>query len=182
MKYLLFLIIIFSISFSCGNSQENSKEWGVVEYNFKKGSVPPVFQYKYSVIINRDKSVVLRYSFNISSPENLEYTFSISDEQIDSLNVMLTDSRIFDGEIPELPNEKQPDGGPMRTVRVVVPNTDPNLDQPPRTYSSPYFPEESYEENLNKLYIFIHKLVPEQHWSDAEVKRNKYIDENRYQN
>jgi hypothetical protein len=179
MKYLLFLVVILSISFSCGNTQDNMREWGVVEYNFKKGSVPPVYQYNYKVIINRDKSGVFRYSFNTGSPENLEYTFTISEEQIDSLNVMLTKSRIFDEEIPELPNEKQPDGGPMRTVRVVVPNPDPNLDQPPKTYSSPYFPDEPYEENLNKLYIYIHKLIPEQYWSDAESKRNNYINENR---
>ncbi|MBN1633673.1 MAG: hypothetical protein JW917_05870 [Ignavibacteria bacterium] len=174
MKYLLFLFVILTISFSCGNTQENTKEWGILEYSFWNGPVSPEYQYSYQIIINKDKSGVLQYSFPTS--KDLEYRFIISDEQLETLTGKLNESGIFKGEIPALPNEEIPDGGINESVKIIFPNPDPNLDQPPKVISSPVYPQTSYKINLDRLYSCINELVPKDLKADAESKRLNYIE------
>lgn len=174
MRFLILLLGILTISFSCGNSQENNPEWGILEYSYRSGPVSPEYQYSYQIIINKDKSGILQYTFPTS--ENLEYEFNISDEQLETLTCKLTESKIFDGEIPSLSGEEIPDGGSNESVRIVIPNPDPNLDQPPKVISSPVYPQMSYKINLDKLYTCINELVPKDLKADAESKRLNYIE------
>lgn len=174
MKYLLFLFVIFTISFSCGNSQESKPEWGILEYSFWNGPVSPEYQYSYKIIINKDKEGILQYSFPTS--ENLEYKFNITDEQLETLNGKLKESGIFDGDIPSLPDEEIPDGGSNESVKIIIPNPDPDLDQPPKVINTPVHPLTSHKINLDKLYSCINELVQKDLRTDAESKRLNYIE------
>jgi len=174
MKYLLFLIMVFMVGFSCGNAQEINRNWEILDYSFRSGPVSPEYQYGYRIIINYDRSCFMQYSIRGSG--NLEYTFSITEEQMEMLNGKLNGSRIFDDDIPSLTMEEIPDGGSTETVSITVPNPDPDLDQPPRVYSSPVYPKEPYKTNLDKLYSYINELVPENIKAEAESKRLNYIE------
>lgn len=174
MKYLLFLIMIFTVSFSCGNTQESNWNWEILEYSFWSGPVSPKYQYSYKILINYDKSAFLQYS--VQGTENSEYTFSISEEQMEMLQRKLKESRIFDDDIPSLPIEEIPDGGSNESVKIIIPNSDPDLDQPPRVISSPVYPQEPYKTNLDKLYSFINELVPKYIKAEAESKRLNNIE------
>lgn len=174
MKYLLFLIMIFTVSFSCGNTQENNRNWEILEYSFSSGPVSPKYQYSYRIIINYDRSCFMQYVFPGS--DNPEYTFSITNEQMEMLNKKLRESEIFDADIPSLSAEEIPDGGSSESVSVTVPNPDPDLDQPPRVYSSPVYPQEPYKTKLENLYSYINESVPDNLRKEAESKRINNIE------
>jgi hypothetical protein len=169
MKNFIFLIMIFAVGFSCGNTQEINRNWEILDYSFSSGPVSPEYQYGYRIIINYDRSCFIQYF--IPGSDNFEYTFSIINEQMEMLNIKLNECRIFDDDIPSLALEEIPDGGSNETVSITVPNPDPNLDQPPRVFSSPVYPQEPYKTNLDKLYSYINELVPENIKAEAESKR-----------
>jgi hypothetical protein len=166
------LILIFFLSVSCSKSQDNqTKIWSTITYNFFSGPLPPQYQNKYSVVINEDKNGYFSYSIGIDSNENsTSKIFTVTDDNIAMITQLVNESGLLEGKIISLPEHKHPIGGSLRSISVVLKQTDPNLDQPPPVYIAPYFPVEEYKEKLEKLYDYIYMLVP-QEFRDEYIKK-----------
>ena len=170
----IILILIFFISVSCSKSQDNqAKIWSAITYNFFSGPLPPQYQNKYSVVINEDNYCYFSYSIGFDSDANsTSKIFTVSDDNIAMLTQLVNESGLLEGKIISLPEHKHPIGGSLRSVSVVLKQTDPNLDQPPPVYVAPYFPVEEYKEKLEKLYEYIYMLVPQDYRDEFIKKRD----------
>ena len=159
---------------SCSVSQDEVK-WSSVNYMFESGPLPPIYQYSYSVTINRncDGGMV---GFIGSDPSNpsLTYEFKVSKDSLKFLNDAIKNSKILIEDIAELPEGKRPVGGHLEKVRIIIENDNPNLDQPPRVKESPFFPVEKYQKGLNNLYETILSFVPKNVWDDFNAKKEEY--------
>lgn len=174
MKYLLFFLLIIIAGFNCSSSKQSS-DWSVVNLIYESGPIAPQYQYSYSVIINSDKTGEYLYAFPMGDEKKFRYNFSISNEQMKGLNSAIEKSKVMGVDIPKLPDEKVPIGGSLTRVLITVVNPDPNLDQPPKVYESPYFPAEGYKENLESLYNFIENLVPKEIVKKASDERENFL-------
>lgn len=174
MKNIILILIAGFLIVSCSHSQDNKHEWTTAEYFYRTGSVPPPYHYEYDVIINSngESSVVLRLGY--SNEPSGTYSFQLSEEDITALTKCMGKSGLFDNTINSLPENEIPIGGSTNKIRVTYVNPDPNLDQPPRVYDVPYFPEEQYQAGLNKLYEKIRSLVPQSIWSDINNKTREH--------
>ena len=179
MKNLILIFLFVLLGVTCSKSQVDSGKWVSVSLMFESGPVSPIWQYNYTVIITNDGVGQLNYTFDARRDNNLVYKFDVTKEQISSLNEKLTKSKVLESKIPEVSENKQPIGGSLRKVRIVFETTDPNADRPPKMIESPYFPEQDYLKDLNELYDFMQKLVPENDWKDAESKRTDNINKSK---
>ncbi|HEY5534487.1 MAG TPA: hypothetical protein VIL99_06090 [Ignavibacteria bacterium] len=174
----LFLIVFLLLAFSCSKSQikipadnQDSETWATISYNFSSGPVSPQYQYSYSVVITTDKNCSFLYVY--SGEFNYTKEFLIEEESFNELKNLLKESRILDIEMTSDPTH--PLGGTMRFVSIVFKQSDPNIDQPPRVITAPYYPAEEYKTGLDKLYDFIESLIPEGAKKEAEAKRDEYL-------
>jgi len=174
MKYLFILFLVVFAGFNCSSSKQYS-EWSVVQLNYESGPISPEYQYSYSVIINNNKTCEYIYIFPMSNEKKLQYSFSISKEQYTGLQEAIEKSLLIGKEIPKLPDEQVPIGGSLTTVKITVVDPDPNSDKPPKVYQSPYFPEKAYEKNLDELYKYINRLVPEEILKKSSGERDAYL-------
>ncbi len=173
MKYIIILLIAF-FNFNC-SSVKITENWEVLTYEYESGPITPKYQYSYKIIVNSNRNCEYIYTFPMERSKTLEYKFQITKEQMTGLNDAIKKSKILEIQIPKLPEGKTPIGGDLEQVKIVVPNPDPYLDQPPKVYESPYFPEEKYKEDLENLYNVIKKLVPENFRKEAEEKRQEFL-------
>lgn len=175
MKYLAFFMLIV-LNFNC-SSVKTTNNWDVLTYEYESGPLPPKYQYSYKIIINSNGSGEYIFTFPMEGTKTLEYKFNITKEQMKGLNEAIAKSKILEIQIPKLPEDKTPIGGDLEKVKIIVPNPNPNLDQPPKVYESPYFPEEKYKSDLDNLYTFIKSLVPENFKKEAQQKHEEFIKE-----
>ncbi|MCX7832661.1 MAG: hypothetical protein N2490_00405 [Ignavibacteria bacterium] len=175
MKYLI-LIPLFLMNFNC-SSVKTTNNWDVLTYEYESGPLPPKYQYSYKIIINSNGNCEYIYTFPMEGTKTFEYKFSITSEQMKKLNESIAKSKILEINIPTLPEGKRPIGGDLEKVKIIVPNPNPNLDQPPKVYESPYFPEEKYKKDLEELYSYIKSLVPETYKKETKQKHEEFIKE-----
>ncbi|TRZ50978.1 hypothetical protein D4R99_05050 [bacterium] len=174
MKTLTLAILMSLALVSCSRSQIEGNTWSSLVYSHDSGPLPPQYHFDYNISINADGSAILDYRFGYEKGgKTLKYAFKLSEEDIQKLNGLLKESKIFDGTIKSLPENRHPIGGPLSKVQVIYVNPDPNLDQPPKLYESPYFPEKEYAEGLENLYTYIEKLIPPAALDEIKAKKEE---------
>lgn len=181
MKNLLFGLLLFTILGSCTNSQDvTSNEWTSIQYYYSSGPLPPPYHYNYEFTINNNCTSSLNYrlGYNEQDPP-FNYSFNVSKENLKVLSEKITLSQLSTGKIESEPENRHPVGGSLERVRLVITKDDPDLDQPPKAYESPYFPTEKYKKNLEELYSFMKKLVPDSIWSDINARKSEYESKNK---
>jgi hypothetical protein len=170
----IILCCLLLVLVSCSTSQVEDK-WSSVNYEFESGPLPPKYQYSYTVTINSNcDGVVIGFIGADASNSSLSYEFKISKDSLKYLTEAIKKSKILTEDIGEIPEGKRPVGGHLEKVRIIIPNDNPNLDQPPRVKESPYFPVEKYRQGLQNLYELITGFVPSKIWDDFEAKKQDY--------
>jgi hypothetical protein len=170
----IILCCLLLVLASCSSSQVEEK-WSSVNYMFESGPLPPKYQYSYTITINRNcDGMVVAFIGADASNSSLTYEFKFSKDSLKYLNDAIKESKILTESIEEEPEGKRPVGGHLEKVRVIIENTNPNLDQPPRVKESPYFPIKKYRLGLYSLYETIQSYVPENIWDDFNAKKEEY--------
>ncbi len=175
MKTLVIAVLMSLALVSCSRSQDAGNEWSSLIYSHNSGPLPPKYHFNYNISINADGSAISDYQFGYDkSVKTLNHSFKLSEDDILKLNVLLKESKIFDGTIKSLPENMHPIGGSISNIKVMYVNPDPNLDQPPKMYESPSFPEQEFKEGLENLYSFIEKLMPQSALDEIKEKKEEY--------
>ena len=173
MKNIL-LSCLLLVMVSCSNSQVENN-WSSVSYMFESGPLPPVYQYSFTVTINKDgDGVVVGFIGSDLSNPSLTYEFKISKDSLIYLTDAINNSKILTEDIDELPDGVRPVGGHLQKVRVIIADDNPNFDRPPRVKESPYFPSDKYAGDLISLYKVIVSFVPQNIWDDFNSKKEEY--------
>jgi hypothetical protein len=161
---------------SCSKSQDAvDSKWSSVQYYYSCGPLPPPYQYSFDLSVNGDGTGVLIYRLgNDVNKEPLVYNFTVCPCDLKTLNGKVENSDLLSGKVEAVPENKHPIGGSLERARIIIPNPNPDLDQPPRVIESPYFPTDEYKQNLKELYDFIKTLVPKETWSDVSAKQTEY--------
>jgi hypothetical protein len=161
MKNIIFAIISLLVFTSCTKSQDDPGAiWTSLIYSYDCGPLPPPHHYEYTLSINADGSAIYTYQSDYEGKKVTTRNFKITDEQMAGLKVRLVASLIFTNKIEKLDEGKHPIGGSTENVKVFVVNPDPNLDQPPQVFESPYFPKDEFKPMLELLYAYIQGLIP----------------------
>ncbi len=174
MRKIIYLSFILIASFSSACAQT---DWDEIVYHYQEGSVPPPYFYSYDITISAGGTGTLVYSPNYGNDTTWVYNLTITESDMSKLNEAITRSNVLNEKIPELPNEKIPDGGPAQNITVTL-SQDPNLDRTPPKIVTPYYPEESYLETLTGIYSVIQKTVPENVWNEINSRKAEYIKNN----
>jgi hypothetical protein len=159
---------------SCSKSQDDSHtDWSSCQYFYSRGPLPPPYHYSFEITVNKDGNGAINYHLGYGENTPLNYTFTVSAEDLKLLENKVCQSKIATGNIVE--NEgNHPVGGPTEYARIIVPNPNPDLDQPPRVFQSPVFPKDEYAEGLKELYESVQKLVPGEVWLEINGKQTEY--------
>lgn len=167
---------MLTIIASCTNSQDVSiNEWSAIQYFYNSGPLPPPYHYNYEVTINNDGASSLNYRLGYDEQNPyLNYSFILSKENMKVLSDKISLSQLSTGKIESEPENHHPVGGSLEKARLIITKANPDLDQPPKAFESPYFPTEKYKKNLEELYSLINKLVPDSIWSDVKAKKSEY--------
>jgi hypothetical protein len=171
MKHIFLAVIALLMLSSCTKSQVIIPAWSSLIYSYDCGPLPPPHHYEYTLSINADGSAVYTYQADYEGKKVTTQSFKLTDEQLAGLTGKLDASKIFTNTIQKLDEGKHPIGGSLENVKVFVVNPDPNLDQPPQVFESPYFPTEEFKPALEELYSYIKGLVPSQ--IEESTKENK---------
>ncbi|MCX6159293.1 MAG: hypothetical protein WCK13_05145 [Ignavibacteriota bacterium] len=175
MKNLLFTLLMLAVITSCSKSQDNTHtDWSSCQYFYSKGPLPPPYHYSFEVTINNDGAGALNYHLGYGENTPLNYTFKVSPEDLKLLGKKICHSKIASGNVDEVSESNHPVGGPTEYARIIITNSNPDLDQPPRVFQSPVFPKEEFKSDLKELYEFVRSLVPGEVWLDAEGKKTEY--------
>ena len=174
MKNLLFTLLMLTVITSCTKSQDVTPvDWSSCQYFYSRGPLPPPYHYSFEIIINKDGAGALNYHFGYGENTPLNYTFTVSPEDLKLLDMKICNSKIASGTVVE--NEgNHPVGGPTEYARIIITNSNPDLDRPPQVFQSPVFPKEEFAEGLKELYESVRKLVPGDEWFDVEGKKTEY--------
>lgn len=169
MRIVLYLII-FALICGCASSKKEDK-WTYLQYEFTAGPISPEYYYEYSINIETVGKGALTYK---AGTETYNYTFTVTNLQLVKLTEAIEKSKILDEKIKE---GETLIGGPTKKLKIFYVNPDPNFDQPPKVYETPYFIPKEYAENIQKLYELIVSTVPQDLFKDAQKKaedlRNK---------
>ncbi|MFA7359521.1 MAG: hypothetical protein WC139_00645 [Candidatus Kapaibacterium sp.] len=181
MKNLLYGLIMLTVIASCTNSQDvSTNEWSAIQYFYNSGPLPPPYHYSFDININNNGESSLNYRLGYDEQKPpINYTFNITKENLKLLSGKIKASELASGKIEAVPENQHPVGGSLERVRLVITKAEPDLDQPPKAFESPYFPTEKYKKNLEELYSFINKLVPDSVWSDVKAKKSEYESKNK---
>lgn len=173
-KIIKFFLLLSTFLFASCSTSQNDAQWSSLSYIYETGPLPPKYQYTYTITLNTKCEGGIVAYVGLDNSNTFNYEFKFSKDSLAILNNAIKDSKILVEEIEKLPEEKQPIGGHLEKVRVVLVNPNPNLDQPPRVKESPYFPSEKYRAGLQKLYEVIASFVPQKVWEDFEAKKQEY--------
>lgn len=184
MKTLYFLLImLLPVSYSCSSKNVTSDDpkWTIIQYYFQTGTVPPPYYYSYSILINTDKKVILKYiaGYLQDDTNTFNYELTLTNDQLKTLNDEIEKSEVIEGDIKSLPQDRTPVGGSNNSLRITFVNPNPNLDQPPRIKDITPFPEKQWVEKLDNLYKYIKELVPKANWDDAAKRRDEYMEKHK---
>ena len=157
------------------NTAQSPVYWSSVEYIFESGPVSPKYQYSYTVNINKNNEGIFRYTYGT---ETLTYNFKVTKENTSGITKFISDLKLMEEAIPELPERKHPIGGSLRKLKIVEDMQNPDEDRPPKVYETPYFPDEEHLSALSRMYDFIYNLVPQNIRDEASSKRDAYINAN----
>jgi len=176
MKNLIFALLMLAVFTSCAKSQDSLfKDWSDVQYFYTAGPLPPPYHYSYDVAVNRNGVSILTYRLGYETNKDpLTYNFNVCADDLKLLEEKIVSSNLASGKIEAVPEGRHPIGGSLNKVRLICTNPNPDLDQPPKMIESPYFPKDEYKENLQELYDFIKKLVPEDVWTDVKTKKEEF--------
>lgn len=174
MKNILFTLLMLAVITSCSKSQDNSHmDWSSCQYFYSRGPLPPPYHYSYEIIVNKDGNSAINYHLGYGENAPLNYTFTVSSEDLKLLDKKICKSKIASGTIVEIEGN-HPVGGPTEYARIIITNPNPDLDRPPQVFQSPTFPNEEYTEGLKELYEFVQKLVPGDVWLEINGKQTEY--------
>lgn len=148
--------------------------WTGIIYHYQTGSIPPPHYYSYDLTINNDGVGLLVYSPGYGGDTSWNYNMTIDEASINKLNDEIQKSKVLIGSIQSLPKDKQPIGGPILYVTIILNDTNPNADHPPTNIVTPYFPTQEYKEALDSLYNTIIKLVPQSVWDEIDRDKEAY--------
>lgn len=170
MKLFLSLILFASLAFGCASSKKEGR-WTYLFYEFTAGPISPEYYYEYSINIETNGKGVFIYK---AGTETYNYTFTVTTSQLTKLTEAIEKSKILDETIKE---GETLIGGPTKKLKIFYVNPDPNFDQPPKIFETPYFVPKEYADNIQKLYELIVSTVPQDLFKDAQKKaedlRNK---------
>ena len=161
MKILLVISLIFFLNFNCmneiGNLSDSDEKLTLIEYNFSSGAISPEYQYSYKVLINSYGSC---FYLLHKGDDNLTEMFSISNQKFAELSDKIISSGIMNGNVASLPSGEIPDGSASEWIVLLIENTNPDLDQPPKKIEIPPHVEKKFEASLNEIYLTIKNLIP----------------------
>lgn len=170
MKKISLLLAVLSVFSTAANGQYR---WSELSYYFSNGSLPPPYHYSFEITVNTGATGVIVYYPGYAKDSTWVYNFEISESGIKKIDEAIIRSNVLNDKIPELPNEKIPDGGSSQNLTITLPQ-DPNLDQVPTRIITPYYPEESYKEMLEGIYSVIKEAVPKNIWDEINTKKEEY--------
>ncbi len=169
-KTLLIIINIFIIT---GFGLAGPK-WTDIMYHYQTGTIPPPHYYKYDLTINSAGFGTLVYYPDYSEMDSWVFALKFSEDDINKLDNIISESNILNESIPSLPDSLLPVGGPLQNMTVVL-EQDPNLDQIPPRVSTPYFPAAGYKEKVDKIYDEIKNMVPQTTWDEIKTRKDEFI-------
>lgn len=173
MKNLLILLVFVFMTVSCSKSQD--LDWTSLTYDYSAGPLPPPYHHQYTIAINHDGSANMNYKLGYSdSDPSYNYSFKIEPDKMRELDVKIKESQLLDAKIESVPENEHPVGGPLSKVVIYRVNSDPNLDQPPQVFQSPYFPKKGFVAGLIGLYDYIDGLVPDEVNFDINAKKTEF--------
>jgi len=179
MKNIILVLSLMMIFSSCTRAQDGKLEnWSLITYSYSSGPLPPPYHYSYQFNINNDGKSNLNFVLGYDNTTVLDYNFDVSKEDLKKLEEQIIHSQILTG-IKALPENRHPIGGPLSQVRLVIVNPNPDLDQPPKVFETPYFPEKAFESCVNELYEFIDTLIPKSVNDDITAKKKEYEEKNK---
>ncbi len=171
----IIIVLIFTIILFSGNTRAQAQyEWTDAQYHYQTGSIPPPYYYEYDIFINTSGTgtLVFHPSYVTDSSKSYEnYTFTVSESGIKSLNKEIKKSKVLTSTFEEL--EKHPIGGSLQNAIILL-YQDPATDHQPKRVTTPTFPASSKQKiALDKLYAKIKSFVPQKIWDDMESKKSK---------
>ncbi len=146
--------------------------WSEITYYYNIGSLPPPYHYSFEITVNTGIAGVIVYYPGYEKDSTWVYNFEISESRLKKINEAIIRSNVLNDQIPELPNDKIPDGGSSQNLTITLPQ-DPSLDQTPPRIVTPFYPEESYEEKLGGIYSVIKEAVPNYIWDEINTKKEE---------
>lgn len=175
MKNLLFTLLMLTVLTSCTKSQDTTPvDWSSCQYFYSRGPLPPPYHYSLEVIVNNNGTGALNYHLGYGENTPLNYSFTVSTDDLKLLSEKICHSKIASDKVAPVPENEHPIGGPTEYARLIITNSNPDLDQPPRVFQSPVFPKEEYKNDLKELYEFVMSLVPQDVWLDVNGKQTEY--------
>lgn len=172
MKKIIFILLGFFII--TGIVIPNTK-WTDIMYHYQTGTIPPPYYYKYDLTINSAGFGTLVYYPDYSEMTSWVFALKFSEEDINKLDKLISESNLLNETIPSLPDSLHPIGGPLKSLTIVL-EQDPNLDQAPPRIKTPYFPAEEYKEKINSIYEEIRNLVPQSTWDEIKTRKDEFIE------
>ncbi len=175
MKNLIFIFLMLAVLTSCSKSQDVTPvDWASVQYFYSRGPLPPPYHYSFEIVVNKDGNSALNYHLGYGENPPLYYTFMVTPEDLKLLDEKVCQSKLPSGIVEAVPENEHPIGGSTEYARLIITNSNPDLDQPPKVFQSPVFPKAEFKSDLNELYEFIKKLVPGDVLLDVEGKKTEF--------
>jgi hypothetical protein len=168
------LTAVIALFLLCTSLCYSQYAWTGLIFHYQSGTVPPPYHYSYDLSIKNEGVGYLTYSPGYSGDTAWNYNINIDKSSINKLNDEIQTSKVLLGSIQSLPSGKQPIGGSLQNLTIIISDTNPNADHPPLTIVTPYFPTQ-YKEALDSLYDSIKELVPQSIWDEIDQNREVYI-------
>ena len=165
MKKTILYIFLNLIFYSTLFSQIN---WTDINYHFQTGSVPPPYYHSFDIHLSRNGDGTLGYHCIYTDDSSWTYYIILQKANIDKLDSAINNCDVLNDSIPVL--KKYPIGGSTQHLQIFL-KQDPNLDQPPKSITTPDFPLPEYKEKLESLYEAIRSSIPQTIWDDINSRK-----------
>lgn len=159
-------VTIFIITYNVVFAQSS---WTKLEYYYNVGSLPPPYQYNYTITITNVGYAELKYTagYRNTNENTFMYNFEIDKKMFRKLKKEIKKSNIMNLKISQRTNSEIPDGGYSDSFQIY---NDEEL-----VVTIPSYPDTKYNNILFKLYDAILKCVSQNIWEEIESKRIKSI-------
>ena len=174
MKYLstlLFaLLAVFCIGCATGNSsagaQNERPDDFAVEYEWRAGSMPPPYHYRYAVFINPSGQgeIVLTPDYPSATVPKWTELFKVEEEGLNDLYRMMVENGLYSGKWRQM--DMAPVGGSNQTLVVTS--------QGKQIRVADYLVSEQ-QAAAKAMYEAVRAMVPKDIWERLQARRQQYM-------
>ena len=163
-KHILLPVVMLLLA---GSAQSQTQKWSSLEYSHWSGPVSPEYQYNYRIIISYDGSANVTYK-DANGEVFREFKIPSNKKGMKKLKKALKNSKVFDVPAESMKSDQTLIGG-AESKLVITLRQDPLLDQPPGRIEIPSQVKDEYKDGIEKLYVTIKSLVPEEIRSETKI-------------